>query len=174
MDPNCFWKTDSHINYIGGKEITYNILNHIDNNFNKKDFENLIDEQMEVNIKRLPTRDLLMPDTWSYSDVEKIEYSDEKTLYYNLKNLSKKSVPEEFKSKRETEYHTNEKGLKDLKILILRDSSTSYIKNFLLLYFKELLCYWDYWGFNQEIIEWYQARYNTRNQNRKTSRKYGR
>jgi len=156
LDPNCYWKTDSHINYVGGKEITYKILKHIDNNFNKNDFEKLINDQMAVNITKLPTRDLLMPETWSYSDDEKIEYLNEKTLFFDFKNLIKKSVPEEFKLKRETEYHTNEKGLKDLKILILRDSSTTYIKNFLLLYCKELLCYWDYWGFNKELIEWYE------------------
>ena len=156
LDHNCFWKTDSHINYIGGKEITYNILNHIDNNFSRYDFEKLINDQLTVNFTRLPCRDLLMPETWSYSDVERTEFLDEKTLFYDFKNLTSNSVPEEFNSKRETDYHTNGKGFKDLKILILRDSSTSYIKNFLLLYCKELLCYWNYWGFNKELVEWYK------------------
>ncbi len=156
LDPKCYWRTDSHINYIGGKEVTYNILNHIDNNFSKKEFEELINDQMTVNITRLPSRDLIMPETWSYSDVEKTEYLNEKTLFFDFKNIINKSVPEEFQLNRTTDYHTNEKGFKDLKILILRDSSTSYMKNFLLLYCKELLSYWNYWGLNKELIEWYE------------------
>ena len=100
------------------------------------------------------------PQNWSYSEDEMLEYKDEKTIFFNSKkilNMNEK-IPEKFRfnSKREAEYLFNENGFKNLKILIFRDSSTSYLKNFMQLYCKELLCYWDHWSFNKELIEWYK------------------
>ena len=48
LDSSCYWKTDTHINFIGGKEITFKILNYIDNHINKKDYEQIINDQMTV------------------------------------------------------------------------------------------------------------------------------
>lgn len=41
------------------------------------------------------------------------------------------------------------------KILILRDSSTMFLYNFISTYFNEVLMYHDYWKFNKKFIERY-------------------
>ena len=48
------------------------------------------------------------------------------------------------------------KDLQTLRVLILNDSSISFLKEVLSIYCKELLCYWDHWYFNKELIEWYK------------------
>jgi hypothetical protein len=70
-------------------------------------------------------------------------------------------------------HRLNENSFTDLKFLIFGDSSTNYLANFLQLYCREILCHWDYWSFNEELIEWYKPDIHTRNKNRKISRKYG-
>jgi len=157
LDPNCYWSTDTHINYLGGKELSYQILNYIDNDFNREKLNKLIDEQMIIESRKWPTCDLSSSDNWSYSDKERLEYINEDTIYIFNKDL-KDNLPEKFKffSIRETEYYLNENSLTTLKVLILRDSSTNLLKEVLLGYFKETLLYWDHWYFNKELIEWYK------------------
>ena len=160
LEPSCYWKTDTHINFIGGKELTFNILNHIDNSLKREDYDQLIIDQMNISDQYtlLPACDLISH--WSYSKEELEEYRNEKQIYYCNKysiNLNEE-IPEQFKfnSKRETHYCSNEKSLTDLKILIFRDSSTEFLRNVMSLYPRELLCYWDHWCFNKELIEWYK------------------
>jgi hypothetical protein len=57
---------------------------------------------------------------------------------------------------RETEYYYNPDSFTDLRVLILRDSSLTYLKDSLSVYFKEMLLYWDHWIFNKELVEWYK------------------
>ena len=82
LDSSCYWKTDTHINFIGGKEITFNILNHIDNNLKREDYDQLIKDQMNVSDEYtiVPECDLLSH--WSYSKEELEEYRNEKQIYY--------------------------------------------------------------------------------------------
>lgn len=160
LDHTCYLNTDTHINFIGGKELSYNILNYIDNNFKRDDFDRLIDEQTIENFVESPYYDLTFPDNWSYSEEEKFEYLNEKTVVIKNKYLKdqKESLPEQFKYffERETNYYLNEKGFTNLKILVLNDSSTNLLKEVLSIYCKELICYWDHWYFNKELIEWYK------------------
>jgi len=159
LDPTCYWKTDSHINFLGGKELSYHILNHIDKNFEIDDFNELISEQITINYADSPN-DLMSPDNWSYSEEEKEKYKDTEKPFLTNKCLNdlKESIPEKFKfnSERETFYNTNNNGFTDLKVLILRDSSTMYLDNVLSIYFKEIVLYWDHWIMNKEIIEWFK------------------
>ena len=89
-----------------------------------------------------------------------MEYFNEKTLHLRCENLKdlKDSLPEKFKSSsnRETSYYLNENAFTNLRVLILRDSSTIYLDNALSVYFKEMILYWDHWIFNKEIIDWYK------------------
>lgn len=160
LDHSCYWKIDSHINFLGGKEFSYHLLNHIDKNFKKDDFNKLINEQIIMNYAICLDGDLISPDNWSYTDEEREKYTKYKDLYLNNKFLKdlKRSLPEKFKfnSDRETYYYLNENGFTDLKVLILRDSSTIYLDNVLSIYFKEIILYWDHWIMNKELIEWYK------------------
>ena len=48
LDNTCYFRTDSHINYLGGRELTYHYLNHIDKNFRRVDMDELFAEQLRV------------------------------------------------------------------------------------------------------------------------------
>jgi hypothetical protein len=159
LDPSCYWKTDTHINFLGGKEITYNILNHIDPNINRAVFDKLIDEQMDVSDDYTiqPACDLVSK--WSYSKEELEEYLNEKQIFYTNKyTRDLENIPEKFKfnSKRQTYSCINSESFTDKRVLIFRDSSTEFLKNIMSIYPKEQLCYWDHWCFNKELIEWYK------------------
>jgi len=161
LNPNHYWKTDSHINYLGGKELSYNILNNINKKFTREDFDILIKEQMDTiyDFNKPPyTCDLISDHNWSYSKNERLKYDDEKTLLFTSKNMINldEEVPEKFNGKRRVIHRLNENSFTDLKFLIFRDSSTNYLTSFLQLYCREILCNWDYWSFNKELIEWYK------------------
>ncbi len=159
LDPTCYFKNNSHINYLGGKELSYCYLNHIDNNFKKEDFNKLINEQIQI-VNELHNGDLTWDKNWSYSDEEKEGYLNERVKIFRNKcliNLSN-DLPEKFKLVRirKTEHYKNPQGLTSLRVLIFRDSSLDFLKDILSIYFKEILLYWDHWFFNKELIEWYK------------------
>jgi GT2 family glycosyltransferase/glycosyltransferase involved in cell wall biosynthesis len=164
LDQNCYFKIDSHMNYIGGRELSYSYLNYIDQNFKREDFDRLLNEQIteeKVNIRHINViGDLLSQKNWSYSPEEKEKYIDEITIKLTKKYLvnKKETLPEEFKivGVRETEYYYNPDAFTDLRVLILRDSSLTYLKDSLSVYFKEMLLYWDHWIFNKELVDWYK------------------
>lgn len=159
LNQNCYFKTDSHINSLGGKKLSYHYLNYIEKDFLIEDFNELIDKQI-ITKEILHNGDLTMEGNWSYSNKERNEYINEKSIMFKNKyrrNLDK-NLPEKYKlaNKRETEYYENIQGLTNLKVLILRDSAYAFLKGPLSVYFKEILLYWDHWYFNKELIEWYK------------------
>jgi hypothetical protein len=158
LDHNCYFKNDTHINYIGGKKLSYCYLNHIDKNFSLLDYENLISENL-ISADSKHDGDLTFDINWSYSDEEKNDYLKEKKVFGSkfLTNLYK-DIPELFKysSSRETRYFKNRKGVTDLKVLIFHDSAINLIYVQLALYFKEILLYWDHWSFNEQVIDWFK------------------
>lgn len=159
LDHTCYYKTDSHINYLGGKELSYNLLNYIDHSFKREEFEKLIEEQIITSIIK-HDGDLLSEMNWSFSDDERLPYKNEKVVHFRNKSLVdlKKNLPEQFKfnANRETHYYSNEKGFTDLKVLVFGDSTTFLLKDVLSTYFREILLYWDHWFFYKELIEWYE------------------
>jgi len=160
LDHSCYWDTDSHINFLGGKKLSYYLLNYIDENFKQEDFDKLVEEQLNIDSQKFYTGDLTSFNNWSYSEDEKLDYISEKAIFiYNkyLKDL-KESLPEKFQRvyERDTLYLRNDNGFTNLKILILNDSSTNFLNNVLSIYFKEMIFYWDHWMFNKEIIEWFK------------------
>lgn len=158
LNPNCYFRNDSHINYIGGKELSYHYLNHIFN-FGRKEFDKLINEQISANSSNY-NGDLTSDINFSYSDEEKKEYLNEKIIIFKNKYLVNltEDIPEKFKfvGERKTEYYANPEGFTNLKALILRDSSVNLLKHILSIYFGEILLYWDHWSFNKKIVEWYK------------------
>lgn len=154
-----YFKSDSHINYIGGRELTYRYLNYIDKNFKRKNLGRLLAEQMSISHKKY-TGDIALKINFSYSDAERKYYQDEDIITLESKCLEnlKTHIPPEFKSmkKRETEYYKNKKSFTQQKVLIFRDSSLTFFKDVFSVYFKEMLLYWDYWYFNEDLIKWYK------------------
>ena len=63
LDPECYWNTDSHINYLGGKKLSYEILNYIDKDVTEEKFNLLIANQMNIKFacKTFSTCDLYRP-----------------------------------------------------------------------------------------------------------------
>ena len=159
LDHTCYFKNDSHINYLGGKELVSCYLNYIDNNFTKEDFNKLINEQISTTSLSY-NGDLTLEQNCSYSDEEKKDYLNEEIVIYKNENLVdlKENLPEDFKKVgiRETEYYTNPYSITDLKVLILRDSSTIQLKDVLSVYFREMILHWDHRLFNKELVKWYK------------------
>jgi GT2 family glycosyltransferase/glycosyltransferase involved in cell wall biosynthesis len=159
LDHTCYFKNDSHINYLGGKKLVYCYLNYIDNNFKIEHFNKLLNEQISVTDLKY-NGDLTWKKNCSYSDEDIKEYLNEKIKVFKNKYLVdlNENIPEEFKMVgiRETEYYKNPEGLTNLKVLILIDSSLIYLKDMLSIYFKEILLYWDHGIFNEEIVDWYK------------------
>ncbi len=159
LEPSHYFKNDTHINYLGGMELSYNYLNHIDKKLTRENFDKLIDEQVSI-FDHYYSGDLTWDRNWSYSSEERDEYLNEKIKMCGnrfFENVSDK-IPEEFKfaGRRETSCLKNPKALKNLRVLILRDSSMVVLIETLSVYFSELLLYYDHWFFNKELVEWYK------------------
>jgi hypothetical protein len=159
LDNTCYFKTDTHINFTGGKELAYNFLNHINSEFQREDFEKLIDNNI-LFLERSHTGDLTSENNWSYSEEEKNDFIGEKIIIFDNKNIVNitDDLPEEFEKhgKRKAVLWKNEKSFSDQRVLIFRDSSTSLLASILAGYFREMLLYWDHWSFNEELVEWYK------------------
>lgn len=162
LNHECYFKIDSHMNYLGGLELSYCYLNYLDNKFDREDFNKLVKEQIitEESQFNIHFGDLLAEKNWSYPLEERKYYQDEKPVLFRNKFLVDilNTLPVEFRwvGNRETEYHLNPKGYTNLRVLILRDSTTNYLKDIISSYFGEILLYWDHWVFNKELVEWYK------------------
>ncbi len=158
LDKSCYFNNNSHINYLGGKELAYCYLNYIDD-LEKEKFDKTINEQISIK-ECLHNGDLTWPKNWSYSEEEKEIYLNEKVKTLKNKFLIDlgDNIPEKFKTVgiRKTEYYENPQGLSDMRVLMFRDSSLDFLKDVLSIYSKEVLLYWDHWFFNKELIEWYK------------------
>jgi hypothetical protein len=159
LNPICYFKGDTHINYLGGQELTYCYLNHIDENFKRTDLDKLINDQIII-VDFLKDGDLTNEINWSYSPDEKLDYLQEETVSFmnkSIKNIDDK-LPDEFKTHgdRVSEYWMNKNSFSDKRVLILRDSSMFLLRNIISTYFKETLLYWDHWAFNEKLVEWYK------------------
>jgi hypothetical protein len=159
LDHESYFKCDTHINYLGGQELAYCFLNHINKSFQRDDLDKLLKNQIVI-VDFLKDGDLTSDVNWSYSEEEKIDYLQEETVSYihnSIEDITNK-LPDEFKKHktRVTEYWNNEKSFSDQRVLILRDSSMHILRNTLATYFKETLLYWDHWVFNKELVDWYK------------------
>ena len=159
LTPDDYFKNDSHMNFKGGKKLAFNILNHLDDTFDHKKYENLIlnDSIKEIEVHK---HDLVAYINWSYSIFERSSYirNDTKT-HHQPKSLEflYGSIPEEFKKckERKSDYFKNDNSFSDLKVLIFHDSSIEYIKWYLAFYFREMFLFWDHGSLNKDLIKWY-------------------
>lgn len=163
LKPIHYSKSDTHTNFKGGKLLSFKILNNIDNSFNLKDFENLIQNSNKHIINQV--YDLCYPFNWSYTyaelNIKKVNgtFRGESTIYQpiHLKNLTR-AIPKEFQfvHKRKSVWFKNEESYSKLKVLIFHDSTIKYLRDYLSFYFNEMFLYWDHGTFSKELIEWFK------------------
>ena len=154
-----YFKNDSHMNFKGGEKLAFNILNHLDNTFDKETYINLI-QNYSIKKDEMHLYDLVAYQNWSYSVFEKRSFlrTDTKTHHQPISlELLYDSIPDEFKKCRErkSDYFKNDKSFSDLKVLIFHDSSIEYLKWYMTFYFREMFLFWDHGSLNKELIKWY-------------------
>ncbi|WP_296790766.1 hypothetical protein [uncultured Methanobrevibacter sp.] len=155
LNEYCYWEKDSHQNIEGGKKFSYHILNHIDTTLTKNKYKDLVKECDFTEINE--TCDLIHYLNWSYSNLEKKEIKINKVLFPIPKDIQYLNIPKKFAKdqNRISEHIYNPNSYSNLKALIFRDSSTTPLKHYLSLYFREIFFYWDHLNLNKELIEWY-------------------
>ncbi|MGL6298365.1 MAG: hypothetical protein ACRC1M_04270 [Methanobacteriaceae archaeon] len=163
LDVNCYFESDSHINYAGGKKLVHCYLSKIYDDFKNDKFERLFNNQILTDFSDRGFRmwdDLTWSHNSSYISEEMVLYKNKKAKVFKNKHLKDISneLPKEFKfvGNRKTEHYKNFRGHKDAKVLILRDSSFDFLKDVLAMYFSDVLLYWDHWYFNKDLIKWYK------------------
>ena len=155
-----YYKWDSHMNYKGGKELAFFMLNYINNSFSMKKYNELIENADLVEMP--PNKDLLASINWSYSESERINLIKRNYSFIEHrikpKNIVKLPIPKDFIKfgKRDSFHVENKNSFSDLRVLIFRDSSFSMLAPFFALFFREMFIYWDHCTTPLELIQWYK------------------
>lgn len=158
LNHECYYKYDSHMNYLGGEKLSYKILNFIDNQFKLDKFQELLDEGTTINCRY--GNDLLSSKNSSYYIDElpfevMINVSIKKPkLIINLEH----EIPSEYLycKKRKSYYYKNKNSFSNKRVLIFHDSSILSVKWYLTFYFREIFFFWDHGNLNKEVINWYK------------------
>lgn len=158
LESKHYFKLDSHINYDGGRTLTFYFLNFIDKLFTKNIYEKLLSNGTSKEI--IHRFDLLDEKNWSYSNEEKFKFDlDEKISISVPSNLIEAfdEIPSEFNfdGVRKSEFFKNENSFSDLRVLVFRDSNTNLLKWFFSFYFREIFFYWDHGYVNEDVIKWF-------------------
>lgn len=159
LNPQHYFKLDSHINYDGGKALTFHFLNFIDNSFTLEKYEELVAQGKEKKIYH--TFDLLTERNWSYGEEEKNKFDSMELISFNIPQdftNAENEIPEEFDfdGVRKSEFFKNQNSFSDKRVLIFRDSSANLLKWFFSFFFKEVFFYWDHGNINPKVIEWFK------------------
>ena len=123
MNPEHYFKLDSHINYDGGKTLTYYFLNLMDNLFTSDKYEELLEQGKEKKIYH--TFDLLTERNWSYSEEEKNKFDEMELISFKIPQDfidADNDIPEEFDfdGVRKSEFFKNPNSFSDKRALIFR------------------------------------------------------
>ena len=159
LDETCYFKGDSHINYVGGLKLSLEFFKHTNINIDEETIVN----HLECSVVKDRMGDLLSDANWGDLNTQTKNFFLEDAIIYkntNLKYISH-NLPCKYKYVylRETEYYLNDHSLSTKKLLIFRDSSATFLIPFLSVYFKEILLYWDHFQFNTKLIEYYKPDY---------------
>ena len=154
LSKESYFKYDSHLNFDGGKVLSFNILNYMDNNFLFRDFKNFFDDCNLIEFKE--HSDLLSDLNYSYSIDEKNSIAL-KTLKRKVPNVSNLNIPNEFLecNGRKSFYLKNDNSFSNSRALIFRDSSFEQLMDYFTFYFDEMFAYWDHLSLNNDLIRWY-------------------
>ncbi len=155
LDENCYCDKDTHQNIEGAKRFSYSILNHIDSSFTWTEYNKYLEE---CNItEKVEPHDLFYKINWSYSFKEKKNIKINKIMDLTPRDMQYLNIPKRFsKNKnRDSEHIYNPNSYSNQRALIFRDSSTTPLKHFLSLYFREIFLYWDHLRLNNDLINWF-------------------
>jgi len=154
--------TDTHMTHLSaGKCVAY-MLSKMHPEKTMSEYSNELWDHLNT-VFRPHSGDLVFGPNWSYGDNDdylsrfkkinlvKIENTDD------IKSLDDK-LPFEFRKvgKRETLYYRNENSISDKKLLLCSASSMNYVKKHFIAYYREVICYWDHWYFNQDLVDWFK------------------
>ena len=155
MNPTHFFKYDSHLNFYGGKILAFKYLNYIDNSFSWSQYEKIIhDGEIKSHSQHM---DMFSDLNWSYPNYIRNKFDKKYVFIRHVpKNLEKLNMPEKFEynGRRKSKYYKNKDSYSNARVLILHDSCTMFLKDYLLFYFKEVFLYWDHGIFNKDLVEW--------------------
>jgi len=162
LNNTCYYKLDTHVNRKGAEILSFLMLNYMDNEFTIKEWNNLMNINVEDN-KQPRDWDLLSDMNWSFSDKERRVLKDKYSDYFEffLKPINSKDlhddIPEFLSSnKRPTFFTINQDSFSDKRVLIFRDSSFWIFKPFFSHYFKEMCIFWDHGSLDERIINFYK------------------
>ena len=159
LTPEDYFKNDSHMNFDGGEKLAFKILNHIDDSFDSKTYDNLI-SNYSTEVNEPHKHDLVAYQNWSYSLFEKFSFLRNDVKMHccptSLQFLHD-DIPKGFEKCRErkSDYFKNEKSFSNLRVLIFHDSSIEYLKWYFTFYFREIFLFWDHGYLNKDLINWY-------------------
>lgn len=161
LNNTCYYKLDTHVNRKGAEILSFLMLNYMDNEFTIKEWNNLMNINVEDN-KQPRDWDLLSDMNWSFSDKERRTLKKKYSEYfeYYVKPINAKDVRFDFpdfilNNKRPTYFTENPDSFTDKKILIFRDSSFSVFKWYFSFYFNKMCLYWDHGSLDERIIKFY-------------------
>ena len=157
-----FMPTDTHMTFLSAVKVVTFILNYMHPEKSLTEYSELLWEHLTLDLS-IRKGDLISITNWSY------DVRDEYYKKYNELNLYKvflkesydnlyDDLPDEFKivKRRETIYLRNENSISDKKLLSFGSSSNLVIKIPLLAYYREIICYWDHWYFNPDLVDWFE------------------
>jgi len=157
-----FMPTDTHMTFLSAVKVVAFILNCMHPKKSITEYSEILWKHLTTSLS-IRRGDLISSTNWSY------DVSDEYYKKYNELNLYKvflkesyddlsENLPDEFKQvkTRETIHLRNENSFSDKKLLSFGSSSNLLIKIPLLAYYREIICYWDHWYFNQDLVDWFR------------------
>jgi len=159
LNEEHYFKYDSHINYIGALNFIYKIIKYINIEYIIDDFNKLFNF-----IESLLTSDLLSDINYMLPEPRLFFEEKIKSVIYNDNNKISiidltNNIPNKYSKckDRESLHYKNSKSLTELRVLILRDSSTNLLIPYLMLIFNEIFLYWDHFEpINLKLIEFYK------------------
>lgn len=157
LTPQDYFKSDSHINFIGGMKLASEIMHDIRGQVSSSMYMEAIKENMYKKkiYRKGDLYDFKIPDE-SKNELTYIYWFTSFVLYSRM--TFSKPVPDEFKKVgfRKSKYFQNDLSLTDMRCLALHDSSFNHVVQPLNVFFRNIFCYWDHWMFNKKLINWYE------------------
>ena len=159
LNHSCYYKFDSHLNFKGGEILSYLFINYIDESFNIKKWNNMLDSNF-IEEKYFRNNDLLYPQNWSYSHKERQSILKQIQNDYETVIKSKTKVPleikEEFKfcRKRPSFFFNNPESITKKTALIFRDSTFEFLMEYFSFYFRNMFVYWDHGSVDDKLIKY--------------------
>lgn len=151
-----YYPHDTHLNYIGGKKLTYQIIKNINSEINEEIFEEML--LNNILVKEEHYFDLLFEFNFSGTNEKRRKYDAHSPVFYEKPiYLEELEIPEEFNYclKRKSYHYYNKNSYSNKRVLIFHDSTIESLKPYLSFYFREMFLFWDHGSLNEQLIKYY-------------------